>query len=263
MHKLFTRSLLMIVSLLLLWSIIVYIFQLPSFILPSPLLVFKKLYLTYPLILYQSVTTIIEAVAGFIFGAIIGILFAIMVAQFKMARLWFLPLLLVSQALPVFVLAPLFVLWLGYGESSKILTCMFMVFFPVTSAFYDGLRHTPKHYLELGQIMGASPRRLLWHIKIPSALPLLASGLRVAAVFSPMGAIIGEWVGASRGLGFLILNANARMQMDMVFSVLMMIVLFTLIFYFIVDRLLKYFLASKFAFEASSSYSSASVGGIE
>ena len=227
MCKLLNRSLWMIIVLLLLWSIMIYIFQLPSFILPSPLSVVKTLYSAYPLILYQSMTTIFEAVAGFIAGAIIGILFAIMVSQFKMARLWFLPLLLVSQALPVFVLAPLLVLWLGYGESSKILICTLMVFFPVTSAFYDGLRHTPKHYLELGQVMGACKMRLLWHIKIPSALPLLASGLRLAAVFSPMGAIIGEWVGASRGLGFLILNANARMQMDMVFAVLIVIILFT------------------------------------
>jgi len=251
MHKLLTRSLVMIVSLLLLWALVVYIFRLPAFILPSPVLVLKKLYSAYPIILNQSVTTIVEAVVGFFLGAVVGILFAILVAQFRVARLWFLPLLLVSQALPVFVLAPLFVLWLGYGESSKILTCMLMVFFPVTSAFYDGLRQTPKNYLELAQTMGASSRRLLWHIKIPSALPHLASGLRMAAVFSPMGAIIGEWVGASRGLGFLILNANARMQMDMVFAVLMVIVLFTLLFYFAVDRVLKYFLASKFAIESS------------
>jgi len=261
MHKLFTRSLVMIVSLLLLWALIVYIFRLPAFILPSPISVLKKLYLAYPIILHQSLATIVEAVAGFFLGTIVGILFAILVAQFRMARLWFLPLLLVSQALPVFVLAPLFVLWLGYGESSKILTCMLMVFFPVTSAFYDGLRHTPKNYLELGQIMGASPRRLLWYIKIPSALPMLASGLRMAAVFSPMGAIIGEWVGASRGLGFLILNANARMQMDMVFAILIVIVLFTLLFYFTIDRVLKYFLASKFAIE-SSGYA-ANVRGVE
>jgi putative hydroxymethylpyrimidine transport system permease protein len=250
MHKLLTRTLIMIVSLLLLWGVIVYGFGLPTFILPSPVTVFQTLYQSYPLILHQSATTITEALLGFIFGATLGMLFAIVVAQSKLARLWFLPLLLTSQALPVFVLAPLFVLWLGYGESSKILTCMLMVFFPVTSAFYDGLRHTPKNYTELAQTMGASSKRLLWYIKIPSALPYLASGLRMAAVFSPMGAIIGEWVGASRGLGFLILNANARMQMDMVFAVLIVIVVFTLAFYFIVDRLLKYFLRSMFVVQS-------------
>jgi putative hydroxymethylpyrimidine transport system permease protein len=147
--------------------------------------------------------------------------------------------LITSQALPTFAIAPLLVIWLGYGMMSKIVVAMMMIFFPVASAFYDGLRRTPVEWLYLGQVMGASPWRLLWRIRIPAALPALGSGLRVAATFAPMGAVIGEWVGASQGLGFLMLNANARMQIDLVFAVLIVLVALTLLLYFSVDKTLK------------------------
>lgn len=154
-------------------------------------------------------------------------------------RHWFFPILLISQALPTFAIAPLLVIWLGYGMSSKIAVTMIMLFFPVASNFYDGLRSTPKHFLEMAQLMGANRWRLLWLIQIPSALPALASGLRVAATIAPIGAVIGEWVGASQGLGFLLLNANARMQIDLMFAVLVVITLLTIALYYFVDFILK------------------------
>jgi putative hydroxymethylpyrimidine transport system permease protein len=245
MAKLFYRTVVMVFSFLILWVSMIALFKWPPFILPSPIGVFKKFYEVYPLILQQSLVTMTEALWGFILGALLGLCFSIGVAQCRLLRHWFLPLLLVSQSLPVFVLAPLLVLWFGYGEMSKVITCMIMVFFPVTSAFYDGLRHTPQPYLELAKTMNASSRRLLWHIKVPMALPHLASGLRLAAVYAPMGAVVSEWVGASKGLGFLILNANARLQTDMVFAVVIMIMLLTLLFYAFVNRVVKYFLSRR------------------
>jgi putative hydroxymethylpyrimidine transport system permease protein len=114
-----------------------------------------------------------------------------------------------------------------------------MIFFPITSAFYDGLKNTEKHWLDLATIMHGKKWRTFWYIRIPAALPRLASGLRVAAVIAPMGAIIGEWVGASEGLGFLMLNANARMQIDLVFAVLLTIMIFSLGLYFLTDKILS------------------------
>ena len=160
-------------------------------------------------------------------------------SYFRLARLWFLPVLLISQALPAFAVAPLLVIWFGYGMASKVIVAMILLFFPVTSAFYDGLRRTPVEWLYLGQVMGASRWRLLWRIRIPAALPALGSGLRIAATVAPMGAIIGEWVGSSQGLGFLMLNANARMQIDLMFAVLFVVVALTLTLYFLIDTLLK------------------------
>jgi putative hydroxymethylpyrimidine transport system permease protein len=150
------------------------------------------------------------------------------------------PLLVVSQAIPVFAIAPLLVLWFGYGIASKVAMAALIIFFPVAANFLDGLRRTEPGWLDLARTMtvgrpGAA-LRILWHIRVPAALPALASGLRVAAAVAPIGAVVGEWVGSSAGLGFLMLHANARLQIDLMFAALLTLALFALVLYFTVDR---------------------------
>ena len=123
--------------------------------------------------------------------------------------------------------------------SSKIAVTIIMLFFPITSALFDGLRKTEPGWLDLAKTMRAKKWRVFWHIRIPAALPHLASGLRIAAVIAPIGAVVGEWVGASRGLGYLMLNANARTEIDLMFAALFTIVIFSLTLYFVVDKSLR------------------------
>jgi len=144
-----------------------------------------------------------------------------------------------SQAVPVFALAPLLVLWLGYGMGSKITMAVLIIFFPVTAAFYDGLRRTETEWLELGRVMNASSFAILYHVRIPAALPAFASGIRVATAVAPIGAIVGEWVGSSAGLGFYMLHANARMQTDLMFAALALLVTVALTLYFLVDWMMN------------------------
>jgi len=233
------RGITITIVLALMWQFIVVAFNLPPYILPSPILVLKSLQQYSGLILQQSLPTVIEATLGFILSGFLGTLSALILIYFRPVRLWFLPILLISQALPTFAIAPLLVIWFGYGITAKIITTILMLFFPITSAFYDGLRRTPQGYLDLAQTMNANKWQTLQRIRIPAALPSLGNGLRVAATFAPMGAIIGEWVGASKGLGFLILNANARMQIDLMFASLLVLVVLTLAFYFAIDLLIK------------------------
>lgn len=235
----FLRYSALFVVTLIVWQAVVLLFNLPPFILPSPRIVFNSLLEHRDLIWRNLWPTVIEIALGFFLGSLVGAWAALCLSYFRWARIWFLPLLITSQALPTFAIAPLLVIWLGYGIAAKVVVTMLMIFFPVASAFYDGLRRTPVEWLYLGQVMGASAWRLLWRIRIPAALPGLGSGLRVAATFAPMGAVIGEWVGASQGLGFLMLNANARMQIDLMFAVLFVLVALTLLLYFSVDKTLK------------------------
>jgi putative hydroxymethylpyrimidine transport system permease protein len=118
-----------------------------------------------------------------------------------------------SQAVPVFALAAILVLWLGYGLASKVAMATIIIYFPVAAAFLDGLRRTDPGWLDLARVMGASRASILRHIRTPAALPALGSGLRVAAAVAPIGAVIGEWVGSSAGLGYLV-HANARLRID-------------------------------------------------
>jgi putative hydroxymethylpyrimidine transport system permease protein len=128
------------------------------------------------------------------------------------------------------------VLWLGYGIGSKVAMAVLIIFFPVTAAFYDGLRSTESDWLELARVMDATPLSILRHIRIPAALPSFASGLRVATAVAPIGAVVGEWVGSSSGLGFYMLHANARMRIDVMFAALAILAALALTLYFTVDK---------------------------
>jgi putative hydroxymethylpyrimidine transport system permease protein len=154
-------------------------------------------------------------------------------------RRWALPLVIVSQAIPVIAIAPLLVLWLGYGMASKVAMAALIIFFPVVSSLYDGLRRTDPGWLELARTMDASPRAVLLQIRLPAALPAFASGVRIAAAVAPIGAVIGEWVGASAGLGFLMTQSLARGQTPLAFAALTILCLLGLALYTAADRLAR------------------------
>ncbi len=235
----FTRGIILTIGLILLWESLVTLLQIPSYILPSPVQVFKSWYTHRSLLISEAITTITETFLGLMLGTLFGCITALSMAFFRPATLWLLPILLISQAIPTFAIAPLLVIWLGYGMSSKIATTILMLFFPITSAFFDGLRRTELGWLDLAKTMQANKWSVFWHIRIPAALPSLASGLRVATAIAPIGAIVGEWVGASKGLGYLMLNSNERMQIDLMFAALLTLIVFSLTLYFSMDKILR------------------------
>ena len=179
-----------------LWQAVVIIFEMPSFILPSPFAVFERLIERHQVLLKHSWVTAQEIILGLLLGLSMGLLFALQMLLFKPIKRWLLPLLIASQAIPVFAIAPVLMLWLGYGIASKIVMTALIIFFPITTCCYDGLRNTPLGYLELAKTMGATKWQMLRHIQFPAALPTLASGIRVAVVIAPIGAVTGEWVGS-------------------------------------------------------------------
>ena len=214
---------------LLLWQIVVSATGLPKFILPGPALVAETWWVNRAVIAEHTLVTAMEVLIGLAIGSALGVVTAIQLASSKAARVLVQPLLVFTQALPVFALAPILTLWLGFGLWSKIFMAVLSSYFPVTSAFFDGLMRTPQGYLDLARTMQASPARILWHIRIPAALPSLASGLRLAAVYAPIGAVIGEWVGASRGLGYLMLLANGRAKTDLMFAAMLTLGVFSVL----------------------------------
>lgn len=233
------RPLLIFIGLCALWQAVVWVLEPPRFILPGPASVAAALVARWDVLLYNALITLLEIALGLIAGAGLGFASALMLAYWAPARRWLLPVLVVSQAIPVFALAPLLVLWFGYGLASKIAAAALIIYFPVTSAFYDGLRRTELGWLDLATVMGAGRWRVLTQIRLPAALPALASGLRVAAAVAPIGAVIGEWVGASAGLGYLMLQANARMQIDLLFAALAVLAVMAVALYYLIDALLR------------------------
>jgi putative hydroxymethylpyrimidine transport system permease protein len=225
-----------LLGLLAAWQALVWATAVPPYILPGPAAVAAALARQPGLLAWHASVTLREIVAGILLGSLIGAASALLLAASRPARRWLMPLLVVSQALPVFALAPLLVLWLGYGMPSKVAMAVLIIYFPVTAAFLDGLRRTEPGWLELARTMDASPWATLRHIRLPAALPALSSGLRVAAAVAPIGAVVGEWVGSSAGLGYLMLHANARMQVDLMFAALLVLAAMALALWWAVDR---------------------------
>jgi putative hydroxymethylpyrimidine transport system permease protein len=233
------RALVTLTGLAVLWQGAVWLGDLPHYLLPSPARVAATLYARADILAENTRYTVIEILLGLVLGVAFGALCALSLMASRLARRWLLPVMLASQAIPTFAIAPLLVLWFGYGMASKIVMTVIVIFFSVASAFYDGLRRADPAWLDLAETMNARPWRALWFLRVPAALPQLATGIRVAAVFAPIGAIIGEWVGASRGLGYLMLQANARMQVDMLFAALLILALFAVGLYAVVDWALR------------------------
>lgn len=226
------RGLVTLAGLVLLWEVIRRLTGAPSFYLPSPLSVAEAIWRHRVSLADNALVTAGEVIAGFVIGATLGAANALSLISSPFARRWLEPLLIFSQAAPVYALAPLLTLWLGFGIGSKIVMTALVIFFPVTAAFYDGLRRTDPGLLDLARVMGASPRATLWRLRVPAATPALASGLKLAAVYAPIGAVIGEWVGGgSRGLGYLMIYANARTKADLLFAALIILALFAILFH--------------------------------
>jgi putative hydroxymethylpyrimidine transport system permease protein len=227
------------IVLLVVWQFIVILSGVPPYILPTPDLVAKAIVEQSDVIFMHAGITLAEILIGLALGTLLGSVSALTLSYFRPARPWLMPILVVSQAIPVFAIAPVLVLWLGYGMISKVAMATLIIYFPVTAAFYDGLQRTEPGHLDLTHTMNASRWMTLRHIRIPAALPAFASGLRVATAVAPIGAIVGEWVGSSEGLGFLMLHANGRMQIDVMFAALFILAILAVALYYTVDAGLK------------------------
>ena len=233
------RILITFIVIIIFWYIICLLFELPSFILPSPDLVAIALFNNFFEILNHSSITLLEILLSLFFGIVLGSIFAVLISLTERLKRWIMPLLLASQSIPVFALAPILVLWFGYGISSKVIIGTIIVFFPIASNFSDALNKIPKEYIHAGQTLGFSKLQIFNLIKLPHALPGLFSGIRVGACFAPIGAVVGEWIGGSQGLGSYMIYSNARLQIDNMFAALIILIVITISLYHLIDLILK------------------------
>ena len=224
-----------VVLLLLGWEGLVRVLAVPAWILPPPSRIASTLVARIDLIAPQALVTLSEIVCGFAAGVAAGVAAALAMARWALLRRALAPLLVASQSMPVFAIAPLLVVWLGFGLSSKVAMAAIIIFFPVATSLMEGLSRTDPGLVDLARLYRASPRQVLWLVRVPAALPALAAGLRIAAAVAPIGAIVGEWVGASSGLGLVILQANARMQTDTVFAALAVLAILSIASWSLVD----------------------------
>lgn len=231
------RALLVGLGLLVIWQAAILLFQPPSYMLPAPSRVFAALAGRPDLWQVHAVATLTATLAGLVVGGLVGMALALAMAFLPVSRRLLVPVLVVSQAVPVFAIAPLLVLWFGFGLASKIVMTTIAIFFPVTSAYADGLRRTDPGLLDLAALYRASRWQTVTLLRMPAALPSLITGLRLAAVYAPVGALIGEWVGSTSGLGYVMLFANSRSQTDVMFAALILVIAMSVVLRGLVDLL--------------------------
>ena len=239
------RALLAIAAVLLLWEGLVRVTGLPPYLLPGPLAVGRALWVHRAELGPALMLTAWETLLGLVLGAALGIATAAAMAAFPRVGRALSPALVVSQAIPVFALAPILTLWLGFGMAPKVAVVVLIVFVPVARALYDGLMAPPAAQMDVARTMGAGRWAEMHHLRFPAALPRLASGLRLGTIYAPVGAVIGEWVGGARGLGALMIQANGRMKTDLMFAALITVVALSLAIYAAVDRALARMLTKR------------------
>jgi len=203
------------------WEVLVRILAVPVFILPPPSGILAVALIRAPQILPHAVVTLTEILLGISLAVCTAIPLAIVMFAKPTLEKAFAPFLVASQAIPVFALAPLLVVWLGYGIASKVFMAWIIIFFPICVSLLEGFKSCDKEYKVLFRLMGASFFKTLTLLYWPWALPRFFAGLKVGVTVATIGAVIGEWVGAQQGLGFLMIQSNARLQVDLVFAAIL------------------------------------------
>ncbi len=231
----------LILTLLLLWEGIAVWQELPIWILPPPTEILKATWHTYPLLLPHTLQTLQEVVLGLALALITGLVLATALDLSTWLKRALYQLLVVSQTIPILALAPLLIIWFGFGIMPKVFIVTLVCFFPIAINTADGLSAADPDLLSLLRAMGATPGQIWTKVRLPAALPYFFSGLRIAATYSVIGAIIGEWVGASQGLGIYMLRSSNAFKTAQVFSAIAISSLISLTLFitvFLVERAL-------------------------
>jgi ABC-type nitrate/sulfonate/bicarbonate transport system permease component len=216
-----------VIIFLLLWQAVASWLVGREWLLPTPTAVATALAANLPLLLRHSLVTLAEAEAGMALAVLLSILVAWLLSLSAAVRKTIYPLLLASQMVPIIVLAPLFIIWFGYGVLPKILVVVLICFFPATINILAGLNDSDAEMLAFYRVLGMNNRQLLLLVRLPQALPYFFSGLRIAAVYSVMGAVIGEWLGAQAGLGLLLVRAQQSFDLPLAFAAIVAIIIWS------------------------------------
>ena len=219
---------LVLAAVLLFWEAAVRLFQIPLYVLPSPGEVLKALAAERGTLWNHSLVTVAEALLGMGISLVLAIILGIFMDAFPSLRQVIYPILVVTQTVPMIVLAPILIIYLGFGLTPKILTVVLMCFFPVAVSFTDGMAQLDPEYLHLARSFGAGTWTSYRLVKIPAAVPSLISGLKVAATYSISGAVVGEWLGSQKGLGYYLLRVKNSYMLDKVFACVVVIILLSL-----------------------------------
>lgn len=235
------RALLAILIFLVVWEVAVRIFEIEAWFLPAPLLIGREFITVWPTFYPHLMSTLFLSVIGFVIGATVGLIVAMILHLFKNIRKTFYPFLILSQNIPIIVLAPLLVIWFGFGALPKFIIITLACFFPIAISTLSGFQQTDRNLTYYMKMMGASKSQMFWKLELPDAVPSIFSGLKIAATYSVMAAVVSEWLGAQEGIGVFMTIATSSYKTPQVFVAIIITMLLSLAFFSFVLLLEKIF----------------------
>jgi NitT/TauT family transport system permease protein len=217
------------------WEVGVRVFKVPAYFLPGPIEILTTFFKEFAKLSNHGWITLYEMLLGYALAVVIAIPLAIAITSSRRFDEFVTPTMLFLQTIPKVAIAPLMIVWFGVGPTPKVLVAFLISFFPIVIDAAVGLRSMSSEMIDLARSMGASPMQVFTQFRLPTSLPYLFSGLKVAATLSVAGAVVGEYVGSDRGLGFLLLVTNSNMQTALMFATIVALTLLGLIFFYIVE----------------------------
>ncbi|AGC67853.1 ABC transporter permease protein [Thermoclostridium stercorarium subsp. stercorarium DSM 8532] len=225
--------------LIIIWESLVYILKTPDYLIPAPSMVVKALVDSFPILMRHTAVTLLEVILGFAAALILSVAVSLLMVRFRTLYKILWPYMIISQTIPLYILAPLFMIWFGFGILPKVLIVGLVCFFPITVAFVQGLTSTEPELDELLQVMRATPSQIMWKIRVPQAMPQFFSGLKIAAAYSVTGAVLSEWVGAQEGLGIFLTRSMKTFKTAALFADVMIIIVLSLAIFYAISFIEK------------------------
>lgn len=230
-------AVILLLATIVVWEAVVWIFAISAFIIPAPSEIAQSLVAQWGTLMQATLVTAGEILFGFLVSVVVGIAIALVIVRFDWLGRALYPLVVLFQNVPKVALAPIFILWFGYGLAPKIGLILVIAFFPVTLSMLAGMQSVDRSLLSLMNSVGASPTQILLRIRVPHSLPNLMAGTKIAATLSVIGAIVGEFAGASDGLGYVIQFASTQLDTALVFAALLLVSVLGIAFYYAAEVL--------------------------
>jgi NitT/TauT family transport system permease protein len=230
-------SLVLGIILIALWEAAIDLFKVEVFVVPAPSAIALALAQNAGLLTQATLVTAEEVLVGFILATLVGAALALLIVRFSLLGRALYPIIVLFQTVPKVALAPIFILWFGYDLSPKVVLIVVIAFFPVTLDMLAGLQSVEPGLIALMRSVGAKDNDILVRVRIPNALPHLMAGMKIAITLSVIGAIVGEFAGASAGLGYMIQFASTQLDTPLVFAALIVISVVGVVFYYLIELL--------------------------
>lgn len=224
-----------VIIIILLWQGIVVFKNIPQYILPTPVNIANTLIKDFNVIVAHTKITLYESFVGFALSIILSFILAILMDSFEIIKKSIYPILIISQTIPTIAIAPLFIIWFGFGTLPKIIVVIMVCFFPVIISLVDGFEKIDRDYINLFTTFKATKLQTFFHLKLPYAMVSLFSGLKIAATYMIMSAVVGEWLGGDKGIGVYMVRAKSAYALDKVFASIIVIVVVTVLVIYIID----------------------------